>query len=72
MEYAVTMTEVPEEISLTIAVSNCAFRCSGCHSAYLWEDKGELLLPTLPRLIHRYSGLVSCVCFMGEGQNPTE
>ena len=48
MEYAVTMAEAPEEISLTIAVSNCAFRCSGCHSAYLWEDKGVLLLPVLP------------------------
>jgi len=30
--YAVTLAEVPEEISLTITISNCAFRCHGCHS----------------------------------------
>ena len=72
VEYAVTLAEAPKEVSLTIAVSNCVFRCSGCHSPYLWENKGELLLPALPGLIRRYTGLISCVCFMGEGQNPSE
>ena len=72
VEYAVTLAEAPKEVSLTIAVSNCAFRCSGCHSPYLWEDKGELLLPALPGLIRRYAGLISCVSFMGEGQNLSE
>ena len=33
VEYAVTMEEVPMEISLTISISNCRFRCHGCHSA---------------------------------------
>ena len=35
VEYAVTLEEVPTEISLTISISNCRFRCHGCHSAYL-------------------------------------
>ena len=33
VECAVTMEEVPTEINLTISISNCRFRCHGCHSA---------------------------------------
>ena len=43
VEYAVTMEEVPTEISLTISISNCRFRCHGCHSAYLQQDVGNPL-----------------------------
>ena len=66
---AVTLAEVPEEVSLTISITNCRFRCHGCHSAYLQEDIGRPLLPDLDALIHRYAGLITCVCLMGEGQN---
>ena len=72
VEHAVTMAEVPLEISLTISISNCAFRCHGCHSQYLQEDVGKPLLPDLESLIDRYKGLISCVCLMGEGRNPAE
>lgn len=34
VECTVTFEEVPTEISLTISISNCRFRCHGCHSAY--------------------------------------
>ena len=40
VECAVTMAEAPREISLTLTVSNCAFRCHSCHSPYLQEDSG--------------------------------
>ena len=41
VEYAVTMEGVPTEISLTIAISDCRFRCHGCHSVYLQQDIGK-------------------------------
>ena len=47
VEAAVTLAEVPKEISLTISVSNCRFRCCGCHSPYLQKDIGRPLLPDL-------------------------
>ena len=56
VEYAVTMEEVPTEISLTISISNCRFRCQGCHSAYLQQDVGKPLLPKLMTLLRRYEG----------------
>ena len=64
VEHSVTMAEVPLEISLTISISNCVYRCHGCHSQYLQEDVGKL--------IEQYQGLISCVCIMGEGRNPNE
>ena len=56
VEYAVTMEEVPTEICLTISISNCRFRCHGCHSAYLQQDVGKPLLPDLMTLLLRYEG----------------
>lgn len=43
VEHAVTMAEVPREISLTLTISNCAFRCHSCHSPYLQQDTGKPL-----------------------------
>ena len=56
VECAVTFEEVPTEISLTIAISNCRFCCHGCHSAYLQQDIGQPLLPDLMTLLRRYEG----------------
>ena len=36
-------TEIPDEMSLAIAISGCEIRCSGCHMRELWEDNGEPL-----------------------------
>ena len=56
VEYAVTLEEVPTEISLTISISNCRFRCHGCHSAHLQQGIGKPLLPDLMILLRRYEG----------------
>lgn len=65
LDYAVTFSEFPDEISLCINISNCPFHCSGCHSPELWEDRGELLdEDTLSILIGRNPG-ISCIGFMG-------
>lgn len=38
-------------------------------SALIWQTIGSPLLPDLDALIHRYAGLITCVCLMGEGRN---
>ena len=61
----VTFSEVPDEISLCIEISNCPCHCKGCHSSYLAEDIGNVLnLQALTSLIDSNSG-ITCVCIMG-------
>lgn len=67
--YAVTFAEVPDEVCLTIQVTNCPCRCDGCHSAYLQQDIGADLEKDLPSLLEQYKGRVTCVCFMGSGND---
>ena len=69
VSYAVTFTEVPDEVCLTIQISNCPHRCIGCHSSYLQEDVGRDLEEDLPDLLDKYKGRVTCVCFMGDGND---
>ena len=69
-EVKVTFTEVPDEISLCINITNCPHRCDGCHSPHLQEDIGEpLTTEVLQELIDANRG-ITCVCFMG-GDNDT-
>ena len=68
----VTFSEVPDEISLCIEISNCPCNCRGCHSSYLAEDIGEPLdLQHLTNLIDSNKG-ITCVCIMGGDANPSE
>lgn len=61
----VTFAEIPDEITLCINISNCKFKCKGCHSPYLQEDIGEELTDdVLKELLLKNKG-ISCVCFMG-------
>lgn len=61
--------EVPTEISLAINISNCPYKCPGCHSDYLWKDVGEELNEVkLTDLIESNKG-ITCVCFMGGDQD---
>lgn len=69
-ETQVTFSEIPEEVSLCINITNCPIHCPDCHSKHLWEDIGEPLTEAaLKDLIESNSG-ISCVCFMG-GDNDT-
>ena len=66
----VTFSEVPDEISLCIEISNCPCHCKGCHSSYLAEDIGkELNIDSLYELISSNKG-ITCVCLMGGDSNP--
>ena len=40
----ITFSEVPDEITLCINISNCPCHCKGCHSPYLAEDIGIITI----------------------------
>lgn len=66
----VTFSEVPDEISLCIEISNCPCHCKNCHSSYLAEDIGEELnVNSLHKLISDNKG-ITCVAFMGGDADP--
>lgn len=65
----VVFEEIPDEITLAINISNCQNHCINCHSPYLRQNIGnELTEEVLHNLIEQNSG-ISCVCFMGEGND---
>lgn len=66
----VTFSEIPDEVTLCINISNCPFKCNNCHSPYLREDIGtELDLYELTNLIDKNKG-ITCVCIMGGDSSP--
>ena len=67
----VTFSEIPDEITLCINISNCPCHCKGCHSAYLAEDVGKPLVGMVLRedLINKNKG-ITCVAFMGGDSDP--
>lgn len=68
----VSFSEVPDEITLCINISNCPCHCKGCHSSYLAEDIGNVLnLQALTSLIDSNSG-ITCVCIMGGDANSSK
>ena len=71
--FDIVFQEIPGEVTLALNLSGCPCHCPGCHSQHLWEDIGENLTEELlDALIAQYAGLITCVCFMGGDQDPTE
>lgn len=68
MKYAETrivFSEVPNEISLAITISNCKWGCRNCHSSYLLKDEGNELTPEkFEKMLTKMDG-ITCVCLMG-------
>ena len=63
----------PMRWRLPLNVSGCPCRCPGCHSKFLWADRGEDLTDeTLSALIHETKGTITCVGFMGGDGDPAE
>ena len=61
-------SEVPDEISLALSISNCNIRCDGCNQKELWDDIGKLLSwDSLSSLLSSHRG-ITCVCFMEIGR----
>lgn len=72
IDMMVTFSEVPDEISLCINISNCPFKCEGCHSSYLREDIGTLFLPDdLKKMAEQNKG-ITCICLMGGDRDPMQ
>ena len=70
VDTAITLRELPDEVTLCINLSNCPCHCKGCHSSYLAEDIGELLTITrIEKLINENKG-ITAICFMGGDNDP--
>lgn len=70
---SVVFQEVPDEISLAIEITGCPHGCPGCHSPELQFDAGTpLTQEELDRLIAPHAQWITCVCFMGGDQHPTQ
>ena len=66
---SIVFSEIPDEITLAINISNCPGSCPGCHSPYLQQDTGEeLTAEILSDLVQKNPG-ITCVAFMGEGKD---
>lgn len=69
----VVFQEVPDEVTLSINISNCPCHCIGCHSKYLWEDIGEPLnYLAMDDMLRKYGDDITCVGLMGGDANPLE
>lgn len=67
----VVFQEIPDEVTLSINLSNCPCRCPGCHSQYLWQNIGTpLTVLALEGLVCDYGTDITCVCFMGGDADP--
>lgn len=70
--YYIGYQEVPNEVPLCFNISDCPYKCKGCHSKYLWDYVGTYLSDDIDSVIKKYSGMITCVCFMGGDQNIKE
>ncbi len=63
----ISFQEVPNEISLVLAITGCPRQCPGCHTPKL-QDKsyGEILdITTLQSVQKHYADTITCVCIFG-------
>ena len=70
--YDIVFQEIPNEVTLAANFSLCPNHCEGCHSPWLWQDKGdEFTVQALDNLIKTYNGNFTCFAFMGGDNDPT-
>lgn len=70
--YDVVFSEIPDEVTLAINITNCPNHCKGCHSAFLADDIGEELIPSVLDSVIKKCGGITCVAFMGGDAAPEE
>lgn len=63
-ECAVTLAEVPGEISLCINIAGCPCRCEGCSEPWLQKWEGRPLKDDLDEILG-HQMYFTCVTFMG-------
>jgi len=71
-DFHIVLQEVPGEISLCFTISGCPLRCEGCHSPFLWKEGSgsKISRKGYKDILYRYSGLATCVVFMGGEWHP--
>ena len=66
MTAGVVFTEIPDEVTLELGISNCPYRCEGCHSPFLQADVGEeLTWIKLKEMLETNKGLITCLLISG-------
>ena len=71
--YDIVCQEIPDEVTLAVNISGCPVKCPGCHSKWLWEERGdELNEVTVGIKKKRYGADITCFCFMGGDAEPEE
>lgn len=69
----IVFQEIPDEVTLSINISNCPCRCPGCHSNYLWQDIGEQLdEKVIDSFMQKYGDDITCLCLMGGDTEPQD
>lgn len=72
-DFDIVFSEIPDEVTLAISISNCPNNCKGCHSPELMKDIGKPLTEnTLSKIIRLYERNITCICFMGGDREPIE
>jgi len=71
--YDIVFQEIPDEVTLAVNITNCPNHCPECHSKFLWEDIGESLNEeNINIIMNQYRIAITCFCFMGGDNEPTE
>jgi anaerobic ribonucleoside-triphosphate reductase activating protein len=65
LRHGISLSLVPDEITLYFEITGCPLRCKGCHSPELRDGRlgEELTRGVLDSWLAHYN--VSCVCFLG-------
>ena len=65
LKTGIVFQEIPDEVSLAIAISGCQIRCPACNQRELWEDKGITLgMTEFQWLLNQNTG-ITCVLLLG-------
>ena len=65
LETMVTFTEVPDEISLCINITNCPCHCKNCSEPWLADNIGAELDWIRLNFLIKKNPHITCICFMG-------
>lgn len=69
-EVGLSPYEVPGETAICIYISGCCNHCPNCHYPLLQrKDYGDILMAHYREIINLFGDDVTCVCFLGEGEN---
>ena len=67
----IVFQEIPDEVTLSVNISNCPCRCPGCHSPYLWADTGTPLTDdVIDSFVKDYGNDITCIALMGGDAEP--